>query len=285
MRNAMTASRVQACAAGLVLAAAAGCGADPTGPGNDPAGGVVGAPTPEAPPTPVATLPLEGGSVLEFYDFGTGAVVSETGLAGVKPRFNPQGALGSQGAADATQLVSIWESMASHRAVPQALIDLQQRLSTLPPEAVEAADVPLVVDGKPLAERQPSPRGDDLLAAPSGCNNGCCDYEWLSTLPQCQGNGDYSWFLYNYGYSHANSGSVGMYRGLVCSAEGTSTYRVAVTGGGGTWSIPEAYYRTYFWMAGTTCNPFCHYATKTVSSSVNGSGDQHLHTYCGNFTY
>jgi hypothetical protein len=39
----------------------------------------------EATPDPVATLTLENGNQLEFYDFGERALVMETGLAGVAP--------------------------------------------------------------------------------------------------------------------------------------------------------------------------------------------------------
>jgi hypothetical protein len=268
---------VKAWTAGLTLAAmASACGGPVEAP--DPAPEVAGDPA-AAPLTPVATLALGNGNMLEVYDLKSGAVISETGPAGVTPIYNPKQT------GDATQLVSIWKAMAPQKPVPQALSDLQARLSALPPDVAEATPVLQLAGGTELAQREPARRSGDLLAAPSGCNNGCCDYEWLATLDQCQHSGTYSWFLYNYGYSYSNHGGVDIYRGLVCSAEGTSTYRVAVRGGGGTWSIPEGYYRTYFWFAGTTCNPFCHYASQTVSSGVNSSGDQHLHTYCGNFTY
>ena len=274
MRNAMTAFGMKGVAAGLALAAAVGCGTDPGAPSPDPDGKGAGG-LPAATSTPVATLPLANGNVLEFYDFGANALISELGLADVKPAYNPTDD------PDGGQLVSIWQGLAPEMPVPQVLRDLQERLSNLPPDLTDAEPVPAEVHGVEMPQPQ-LPGGDgDLVAAPNGCDNGCCDYQWLSTFSQCQKGDTIDWFLYNYGYSSASAGSVDVYDGLVCAAQGTSTYRVAITGANGTWTVDEGYFRTYRWVAGTTCNPFCHFVTRTVTTTVNSSNDQHLHTYCG----
>jgi hypothetical protein len=275
MRNAKTAFGLKGFAAGLALAAAVGCGTDPGGPASDPPG--KGADTPAATTmTPVAALPLANGNVLEFYDFGSKALISETGLAGVDPAYTPTDD------PDASQLVSIWKGLAPETAVPQSLRDLQERLMNLPPDLDDDTEtVPTVVEGAELPEPQ-LPGGDgDLLAAPDGCNNGCCDRQWLSTFSQCQTGHTINWFNFNFGYSTINAGSVITYESVVCSAIGTSTFRLAIRDSGGTFNVDEATFRTFRWVAGTTCNPFCHFVTRTVSSTVNGSTDQHLHTYCG----
>jgi hypothetical protein len=42
-------------------------------------------------------------------------------------------------------------------------------------------------------------------AAPVGCNNGCCDYQWLATLTDCKKYWDFNWFNYNYDLSKVNT--------------------------------------------------------------------------------
>lgn len=236
-------------------------------------------------PTPIATLALSNGNTLEFYDFGDTALVSEVGRAYTAPAFNP----GRPQSAD--QLTKVWRSLAREQPVPAALVELQDRLTNLQPDARGGASPSPAqhalsqlargsTGGAPRSEGADGPAV--VPSSPVGCNNGCCDYQWLSTFSQCQGSSfDYSWFSYNYGWSTASATLIGYYDGLVCSAKGTSTYSVSIEGMGGTWSVAQATYRTYWWFAGTTCNPFCHYDKKTMSSTVNTQASQHLHTYCG----
>ena len=123
-----------------------------------------------------------------------------------------------------------------------------------------------------------------LPAAPVGCNNGCCDEAWLYTLAECyQANWNYYWFLYNYGWSTLTSTFDAEVEGLVCSAQGTSTFSMNIGGSGGTWSVPEATYRWYHWTAGTDFwgGPI----PKDTSSSVNSAASQHLHTFCGHLDH
>ena len=216
-------------------------------------------------PKPVASLRLENGNMLEFFDFGSGALASESGAAYTAPMFNGQ-------VKHTNQLVNIWKSLAPQTPVPVALDNLQARLMNLPENVARSAGT-----------SKPATGGIEGIVPMSqnGCNNGCCDYAWLSTFSQCTvGGADYSWFLYNYGYTWSNVGNVNDYNGMVCSAQGTSQYSVNLGGSGGVWSVPEATYRTYGWLAGWSvwCFGFCN---EDLSSTVNTSTSQHLHTYCG----
>lgn len=113
----------------------------------------------------------------------------------------------------------------------------------------------------------------------SGCNNGCCDFDWLSTFWWCPAPWDFNWFLCNYGWSFANGNDEIFYDGFVCSAEGTSTYKVTVDGDGGIGSVPRATWKTYSWTAGWV--PIFGWDEEDVRSTANSSASPHLHTYCG----
>src|SRR5687768_15965718 len=63
--------------------------------------------TDPAEPEAVAALTLANGNVVRFYDFDSGAMVTETGRAGsTSPVFNPSSRLG------ADQLSGIWRDLA-----------------------------------------------------------------------------------------------------------------------------------------------------------------------------
>lgn len=241
-----------------VLGGMLGCATsadDQSEPPADPAG------VSDAPP--VASLKLHSGQVIDFYDYGTNALIVESGAAYMTPALpNTREAIARD------QIVSLWTRLAPETPVPAALEGLQRRLVSLPlyPEAAPA--VPSLDTG---GAKQLS--GIVIPNAPVGCNNGCCDFSWLSTLAECQGNYSFSWFLFNYGWSFSNSSNDALYQGLVCSAAGTSTFSVSVGGSGGTWSVPEATYRWFHWTSGLF--------RQSMTSSVNSSSNQHLHTYCG----
>jgi|SoiMethySBSTD1v2_1073268.scaffolds.fasta_scaffold01903_11 hypothetical protein len=229
---------------------------------------------PFATPTPVAALEMPNGNRVEFYDFDTMALISQTGIAGTAPSLN----LDHQPRHD--ELSAIWRSLAPNQPVPPALVELEQRLAKQPPSAQTAEPV-ITVDGAPEVPPEIDPNGD-LLAVQSGCNNRCCDYDWLSTLNYCKNRGDYNLFHFNYAWSSLRSTGVVGHYSLACAAE-TSQYTVSVSSGkGGSWPVFPGAYRTYDWSAGTTCNPFCHYDEKTVNVSVNNSSSPHLHSLCVN---
>jgi hypothetical protein len=230
-------------------------------------------------PTPIAKIDLKDDHAVEFYDFGEDVLISESGKAGTAHSLNAgnqPSALIKSGVAVHEVLSRVWSSVSPGTPVPQSLLDIQARWKAAPPQARPAQPLEFShnASGLPFGQSLDRPQPLAKAAAPVGCNNGCCDFQWLSTLSQCSGNYDYDWFLYNYGYSYANSGDVDYYTGMVCSAVGTSTYKVSISSGaGGTWSVPQATYRTYWWSAGVW--------NKSMTSSVNSSGNQHLHTYCG----
>ena len=235
---------------------------------------MAGVTSPTSAPAPVASLKLTSGHVVEFYDFGGAALIVEAGAAYTAPALNLPGPIPTD------QLSIIWTRLAPGTPVPLALADLQQRLTSLP--ANPAA--PEVVASTATGGETMGVSRSALPAAPEGCNNGCCDATWLTTLAECQGSGwSFSWFLYNNGWATATSTNDIAYQGLVCSAQGTSTFSASIGGSSGTWDVPEATYHWFHWTAGT--NIFGSFNPKNLSSSVNSPTNQHLHTYCGRVLY
>jgi hypothetical protein len=261
----------------LAVPAAYGCGgAD--GAEVTPAASTDEVTAPSAAPgkTPVASLQLSNGHVVEFYDFERGAIISETGAVGTPPSFNRRGPIRGN------ELRDIWVSLAPGEPVPKALTDLQEKLGKTPQNPQPAPD-PRPASGGEVLPEKPAAVPDGTLAVPTGCNNGCCDWDWLSTFWQCQNPFDYNWFQFNYGWSWTESDDVFAFAGMACSAEGTSTYSVLVSGGGGTWSVPQQTYRTSSWVAPWW--PIFGFQTERLRSRVNSSSNQHLHTHCGGFDY
>jgi|GEM_PF-6720274 len=236
-------------------------------------------------PKPVASIDLKEGHAVEFYDFGEDVLISESGKAGSSHYFNAENqpsTLIKNGVAPEEVLTQVWKSVSPSTAVPRALLDIQARWKSAPPRTntLKPLEISHEASGSPMGQSVESPQALEKAAAPVGCNNGCCDFQWLSGFSQCGSGFDYHWFLYNYGWSYANSGSVDYYSGMACSAVGTSTYKVTMgDGSGGTWSVPQATYRTFWWSSGFWG------INKSLSSSVNSSGNQHLHTYCGGINY
>lgn len=245
-----------------VLGGVLGCATSAEDPSGDPGhvANVEAAISAPAAPTPVASLKLTGGQVIEFYDFGDTALITETAAAYVSPVLNSK-------SSPADDLVGTWARLAPRTPVPPALEDLQRRVASLPADSDARKVAPLLDTGGAKGENL----GSAIRSAPVGCNNGCCDFNWLATLSECQGGLSYNWFLYNYGWTYANGSNVGVYHGLVCSAQGTSTYSVQLPGSGGVWSVPQATYRWFHWSGGRG----------SMSSTVNSSSNSHLHTYCG----
>jgi hypothetical protein len=258
--------------ASLVLA---GCAAAPAE--DSSAGNAETSAAPEATPVPVATLKAANGNTIEFYDFGTGAVVMETG-SGASTSLLPKEE------ATAAQLSSLWRSLSPDTAVPSSIERMQDRLTHLDTAALSQAATPPAVDGAgpqsalDANTNNPAGVGTSQQALRQGCNNICCDTDWVAANCNFGGN-NYSWSVLNYGYSYANSQAYHWF-GRACAAQGTSTFRMSSAGGlGGVWSVPEGTWRSYSWFTGT--NWIGNYYTQSISSSVNDVGNQHLHSYCG----
>ncbi|MBN1652615.1 MAG: hypothetical protein JXA30_02445 [Deltaproteobacteria bacterium] len=236
--------------------------------------------------TLVATLETEPDHTVEFHDFGKGALIVETGPAYAESLFEKAGV-------GRNDVVTIWKKMTSKKPVPPALVELQQRLkkrgensgSQAEPESTPIVEAGSVQFPEPTAEESISrrdgiARGVQPLTAV--CNNGCCDWDWLNTFNECRDNWDYGWFLFTAGYSWANVYDIAWFRGLVCSAVGTSRWKAKMSDGIGiTKDIPEARFMRWGWSAGYDAIFCAGTCAEDLKSSVNTSSTPHLHTYCG----
>jgi hypothetical protein len=268
----------------IVLAAAVGCG-------DSTDGGDVTAKTdnPSAPapiavpstPTSIASLALPNGNTVEFYNVGGFPLISELGAAYTAPAF--------ESGVTKRRLPDIWRALAPSVPVPEALNKLQAIMDSPvpPPDAIPnpPAGMSYLRGEQPPS---PQPNGSDLMAAPVGCNNGCCDYDWLSTFTECDGGivcpddgggPDYTWFQYNDVWSTDHSTNINVVSAFVCAAE-NSTWSISVNGSGGTWSIPAAHYRRFLWQG---CDFF--WCGQSMTSSVNSPSATALHTHCGSVCY
>jgi hypothetical protein len=256
------------------------------------AGAVWAAPAPIA-PKPVASAVAPNGNVVEFYDGGDGVLVSETGVARSNPVFDPEGK-------SPDRLSEAWRSVAPKDPFPQALAQLEKRMNAIRKLGMEQSrrsgrapalpPVPEFFKSRPESApfggtsiaQSSTPKSGMTTMALEGCDNGCCDREWLSTFDQCQIiDPNRNWFLFNYGWTWANFNDITFHKGLVCSAQGTSRYNVRIGDKSWAWDVPQATYRTFWWAAAYNfflCFGLC---GENLTSSVNSSSAQHLHTYCG----
>ena len=221
--------------------------------------------------TAVAVVELATGQRLEFYDAGKGALISETGPAGMPRMFEMPAKM------EARQLLDVWKAVSPNKAAPTALRKLQDRLmreealnptpATQTPASFESRETPFDDVPKDIPE--------GYAAAPSGCNNGCCDYQWLSTFIECSSHADYSWFYYKSGSSYGKGDDAFHFRAMACAAVGDSTYRVHIqSGGSGQWTLPQGRYRTAGAIGGLFDDP-------NVGSYVNWNMTPHMHSHCG----
>jgi len=227
----------------------------------------------KAPPL-VASWKVASGNTIEIYNFDGQAMISEVGVAGTPSTLNANPDL-KHG-----RPIDIWNALGPKGTVPSSLTAFQAQLDSSPvTSGAGTQQAPnTMVGGGGLQPPSSTTSFQGVIAnAPSGCNNGCCDYSWLSTFEQCELWGqDYEWFLYNYGATYANFNNIDIYDGFVCSAVGTSTYSVNMGGHGGAWSVPEATWRSWYRK-----NSGCWFSCDNMTSTVNTSTSQHLHTYCG----
>ena len=228
-------------------------------------------------PIALASLKLSTGQVVELFDLDGQAVISESGEAGQPVVLDTMGDVGR-----GDKLVDLWHRLAPDQAVPTAVTSMQERL--MKDDGTDLARPPKIrvtpeISG--LEMDQPTDLPEGTLAAPNGCNNGCCDYEWLKTFAACGGNGyDYQFFHYNYGWSSVKVYDAVVYRTFACAAIGNSQFKVSVEGGqGGSWTLTERQYRTFYAVAPVCCND------PDISSKVNSSAAPALHTHCGAVYY
>src|ERR1019366_7244969 len=234
-------------------------------------------------PDAVASIDVAGGKLIEFYDFaGSGVMVMESGKA--------EGASALHSRPDVQQMIGSGEFVHAFLAlrpdlpVPASLQALQARVVQLDQRAPD--DVEGTGGGRATGTVPPPPQTGSALPTPSSstqsggggtgvqpqdCGNMCCDYAWL-TGTMC--NYSTNWFLYDYGWSYANTSSTDAIYADACAATGTSLWTVQVQdGSGGTCSIAQGYYRSYWWY--TTGN------YNWIHTWVNTEETQALHSYCG----
>ena len=219
-------------------------------------------------PTPVATLNLENGNTLEFYDFGDRALVMEQGKVGSAP-------VATTGNVD--DLVATWNTFSKGVPAPAALRELGHRIvDSAPPGAMSAEAAQELVSTPESATVAPSV----VEKSPMGCNNGCCDPVYLEGTLGC---GDKMGQSYVWYWPNINSGwwnqKVAAFYGVVCAAIGTTTFTVTAGSKGGSWSVPENSWHSYRWTA--DFNIFTGYHRVTVYSNTSGASGSTMHTYCG----
>jgi hypothetical protein len=234
-------------------------------------------------PAPLAQLKQENGNTISFYDLKGTSLITGEGIAGNPPAFPPDMPQGNVNVLDA------WNKVSGGRAAPQALVDFQNRLAAKP---APLATVKVTktssssTTGGLSAENVPLNTPEGTLAAPTGCNNGCCDASWLSGFPECGGGLDFHWFLFNYSYSYADATDVNFVGAMVCSAIGTTSWGFTVSetnDGAVSWTMPvaQAHFLETSWSRGTW--PWDN--AGALFSNVNSASNQHLHTHCGIVQY
>jgi hypothetical protein len=227
-------------------------------------------PPPAGHPDPIAYVSLPNGNRVEFFDFGDRALITEAGRADVAPVLN---------GIHRQSLANVWQELTDD-PVPRTVAALDARL-----ESKSAATQAMSVSsrrGWPPRDAPSSPSDPDSSTqsggaagvTPGECGNGCCNTTWLQNNLCINIGGDYTWYLFDYGWSYVNSSSISEYDGVVCAATGTSEYTVDISGGyGGVWDVPEAHWRSYHWSEGC-CD-------ESLTTQVNSATNTHLHTYCG----
>ena len=220
---------------------------------------------------PSAKLTRNDGHIIEFYDFGNGVMVGEEGLAGSSPVLPDS--------AD-TDLVELWNQLVTNgEPAPEAIFNLEAKRQQLLRRSGRTASKAITQREATSNEFGGTSLSSDATTSAArvlqGCNNGCCDYDWLSTkFLGCMGLGDLQWFLFNYGSTYANANDAAHFTGTVCAATGTSTWTFRMDEQF-TRSIAEGHYYSYRYTTDAW------FDNPDVRSSVNTAQNPHLHSYCG----
>ncbi len=213
-------------------------------------------------PAPVASLHLENGNVVGFYDFNGTAFVSELGRAGVPP------ALNLAAGQERGSVIEIWNELAPAKQAPKALVELQTRIDNANETATDSG-----------TEAYSEARADEEPMIPKGgCGNGCCDTSWLPSICP-SGAWDEMPRQFNKTWSYMRFGDIVAYAATLCAAEGTSRITIEVGGKRGSWSVPEAHYQSYSWIANSSlwCWGPC---GETLTTRVNTVENPHWHSVC-----
>jgi hypothetical protein len=148
------------------------------------------------PPKPIAQIDHTSGNKIEFYNFGRAVLVMESGLAYNSP-------VVSVGNSQPNSILEIWNEVAPSTPPPQNLVELQHQLNNL--TKIKSSYVgDAERDSGPVDTQSTSEffiqtaKVPELGAqSPVGCNNGCCDFAWMSsTFWECgslAGSFPYNW--------------------------------------------------------------------------------------------
>lgn len=249
----------------LVSGLVGGCEGGPADTGPLPSG----SPTGDADEmVPVAALNFPSGQSIEFFDLGNRALISETGSAGM-PQMWKGGAK-----IEPDDLLNVWSRFSPKAPPPETLRKLHARLMNAPrtrqprqAPQTESIQTPY----QPVATHLP----EGTVAAPQGCNNGCCDERWLKTFIECGEQGDFYWYYPAATKSSGKADDAFHFRGMVCAAVGPSSHRFHLEGKRDvTVTLQEGRYRTI----GATGTFF---DDPNIGSYVNERGPQNRHAHCG----
>ncbi len=223
------------------------------------AGDEESAPLPPDSSAPIASVALDNGNQIEFYEPSPGVLlVSELGTAGVAPLATSQ-----------RNPVELYRELAPGAPVPAALLAAQERSERLPPGAAPkltaGAAEPSMVAPPPAA---------------SFIDNLGCDDAWFNTN-FCPNGTDWQLCLLNqWNGAYAYRSSVDWVRHAVCADVGDVTLRVAMgDGAGGSWSVPQGSYRTFTWR--DTCVFGCNEYSR--GEVLNASNDRFHYSMRVNF--
>jgi hypothetical protein len=244
----------------------------------------------------VASITLDNGNTVEFYDEGNAAMIRESGKAYVTPRVHRMQTQSEF--KGASHLVDLFKAL-SPDAVPPELVALQLRLTT-PSDTNAAASPDTSVVRAQLTAAQPSgsgtkhppdsSAGGKALSAPSGkvttatevgCTNGCCDASWMrNTFEACTLNDtnrvvwDWEAMNFNLGWSWMHINDAYDWDGFICSASGTSNWLVEGSGVNN-FSVPEGHFDESSWTFGSRFYDQDYYI------QANDPSNMHLHSMCG----
>lgn len=192
-------------------------------------------------PPVLASAILANGNTVVFYDAKSGVLIAEQGSA-YTPPITPEVTRAHVG-----DLPGTWKALLPTKSVPQALIDAQATMaqsqpSQLPPTG--SANSSRATGTTGVLGKKTGPVANALY----GCNNGCCDPDWLVN-DMCW-TGDWSWFYFNSPWSWTDSGDdTWTTRSLVCAAIGWSHLKIQVGGDNWAWWVPEGNYQSHAWYA------------------------------------
>lgn len=232
----------------------------------------------EITPKPFASIAMPNGNEVEFYDFESSTLIVESGVAGTPPVMTKdfkKSLENTSFASPGDRLFAVWNKLAPTSPIPEGLKAFHQRWKDRPANAATRVRprVSLELSGPSVLGSREISGPMAKKAAPQGCNNGCCDFEWLSTFGECQPDWDVNWFFFNAKASKANVPDVERMVSMVCAATGTSQWSFHIGDSKANWSVAQQHFKTFSWSAG--------WFDQDLSSSVNSAAAPRLHTYCG----